>query len=203
MTSDILGTVLDIVASPAVIAVVTSFISFFAGIAVEHIRAKKEMELQEARHRDEIKTLKENHTLEMESMEKDHALEMEALEKNHALEMKAMEKDHALEMEKRQSQWEHEAQAMKEADERDRVARLQAAYERMVDAVIEYQNKHDVNFKSSAEAKTRAFLSLAGNELKPYVGRLARILSGSDPFDGPDRAAVDSALQQIEEYLVK
>lgn len=169
---------------------ICAIVPFFAGITVEFFKAKKEKEL-----------LKEEHEHQLAMQTKEFENEQKQRDDAHEAAIAQMEANFALELENQRLIWEREDRKIKDSDQKERLESLNKAYTEMTDAVSEYINKHDVNFKTGAEKAIRRFRRYTNGTLYNQTDNLLSTISKSYAFDGPNKQEIDNHLRSIEQHL--
>ena len=165
-------------------------VPFFTGIAVEFFKSRKEKELLRQEH---------EHQLAMQA--KTFENDWKKQEENHKAAIAEIEKNAALALEHQRLAWIREDQVAEEAKRRERLEDFRSAYSSMTDAVIDYINMQDVNYKTAAEKAVRNLLPHTQGELKKLVLKLGTLISNSDAFDGPHPQETRTLLHSIEQHL--
>lgn len=165
-------------------------VPFFTGILLEFLKSLRDKEQLRQEH---------EHQLAMQAKEFENSQKRQD-EANKAV-IAQIEKAHALELENQRLKWEREDQAAEEDRQRQRSAESARAYSTMVDAVSDYLNKHDLNFKTTAQKAIRAFLPHTAGSLRAAMLELENVITMSSAFDGPNPGRVLGLLKLIEDQL--
>lgn len=109
----------------------------------------------------------------------------------------------AIEFEKQKALWLREDRKAEDSEQKENLATLHTAYSKMVTAVGNFTNMHDVNYKTAAENAVRSFRSVTQGSLNDLANNLLSAISNSDAFDGPNKQDVETCLLSLEEKLPK